>query len=166
MVKPSFRYQDFVDEQRAGKVHGVFIDDSGSPGLANTPVNLHPDRKTWAAVIVPRSHLADVWSKFPRAVDELKAQAGAIGFHFADIYAGRREFKDLSIEKRLALFEFMAYFFQSYDLTSLVQTLDPDTLGRIRTGARFPERPDRLILPNTRISPLSFYSFGSSSTLN
>jgi hypothetical protein len=42
-----FRFQDFVDEQRAGAVHGVFIDDTGSPGLENTPTNLHSDRHSW-----------------------------------------------------------------------------------------------------------------------
>jgi len=35
MVK-AFRYQDFVDGQRAGRNHGVLIDDSGSPGVGYT----------------------------------------------------------------------------------------------------------------------------------
>jgi len=32
----AFRYQDFIDEQRAGRNHGVLIDDSGSPGVEYT----------------------------------------------------------------------------------------------------------------------------------
>ena len=32
----AFRYQDFIDEQRAWRNHGVLIDDSGSPGVGYT----------------------------------------------------------------------------------------------------------------------------------
>jgi hypothetical protein len=158
-VKSSFRYQDFVEEQRAGKVHGVFIDDTGSPGLANTPPNLHPDRKTWVAVIVPKSDLAELWSQFPRAIVELKSLIGAKELHFADIYAGRREFENLPVEKRLALFRFMAEVFRSYGISSFVQTLDPDTLDRIRTDGKFPERLGPFDLTKYETSPLSFCSF-------
>ena len=53
----AFRYQDFVDEQQGGQVHGVFVDDTGSPGLRDTPGHLHPERKSWVAVVVPRSEI-------------------------------------------------------------------------------------------------------------
>src|SRR5882724_6285714 len=62
------KYQDYVDEQRAGKLHGVFIDETGSPGLRDTPSNLHPDRKSWVAVIVPKAEIAEVWQEFPGAI--------------------------------------------------------------------------------------------------
>lgn len=92
-MRSAHRYEDFVDEQRKGLVHGVFIDDTGSPGLQDTPTNLHPKRKSWVAVIVPRPAVAETWDQLPNAVDELKSLTGATEFHFADIYAGRREFK-------------------------------------------------------------------------
>jgi hypothetical protein len=60
-------------------------------------------------VIVPQADLAELWSLFPRAIVELKALIGAKELHFADIYVGRPEFKNLPGEMRLASFRFMAY---------------------------------------------------------
>jgi len=134
------RYQDFVDEQRAGQVHGVFVDDTGSPGLKDTPANLHPERKSWVAVVVPRSAIAEVWQQFPRAIDELKAQTGGTEFHFTDIYSGTRSFKGVPLQKRLAVFAFMAYIFGQYKFPVFVQTLDPVSLRDVRARGSFPER--------------------------
>lgn len=140
LIKPAFRYQDFVDEQRKGLVHGVFVDDTGSPGLQTTPGNLHPRRKSWVAVIVPRSVIAEVWDQLPRAFDELQSMMGASEFHFADVYAGRKDFKKLSLRERLAIFEFMAHIFSIYKFPILVQTFDPKSLAAVRAKAKFPDR--------------------------
>lgn len=134
------RYQDFVDEQRAGQVHGVFVDDTGSPGLKDTPANLHPERKSWIAVVVPRSNIAEVWQQFPRAIKELKAQTGGSEFHFTDIYSGTRSFKGVPLQKRLAVFAFMAYIFSEYKFPVFVQTLDPVSLRDVHSHGSFPER--------------------------
>jgi hypothetical protein len=134
------RYQDFVTEQRSGQVHGVFVDDTGSPGLKDTPANLHPERKSWVAVVVPRSDIAEVWQQFPRAIEELKAQTGGAEFHFTDIYSGTRSFKGVPLQKRLAVFAFMAYIFGQYKFPVFVQTLDPISLRDIRARGSFPER--------------------------
>lgn len=134
------RYQDFVDEQRAGKVHGVFVDDTGSPGLKDTPPNLHPERKSWVAVVVPRSQIAEVWQQFPRALDELKLQTGGSEFHFTDIYAGIRSFKGVPLQKRLAVFAFMAHIFDQYRFPVFVQTFDPESLRDVRSRGSFPQR--------------------------
>jgi hypothetical protein len=136
----TYRYQDFVDEQRKGDVHGVFIDDTGSPGLRYTPTNLHPKRKSWVAVIVPRPVLAETWNQLPNAIDELRNLTGATEFHFADIYAGRHEFKGVSLQKRLGIFGFMAHIFSSYNFPILVQTLDPKSMTRLRSQASLPDR--------------------------
>jgi len=135
-----FRYQNFVDEQRAGKIHGVFIDDTGSPGLYYTSSQLHPERKSWVAVVVPRSVIAEVWNQFPGAIGELKVQTGANEFHFSDIFMGRREFEGISLSKRMAIFEFMSYLFAVYNFPILVQTLDPESLQEIRGRVQFPDR--------------------------
>ena len=139
-MRYAFRYQDFVDEQREGKVHGVFIDDTGSPGLSKTPSHLHPARKSWVAVIVPKSRMAQVWSEFPKAAAELRKQTGAAEFHFADIYMKRGSFQDTALPTRLAIFEFMADIFGTYGFPVLVQTLDPVTLSDVRERADFPSK--------------------------
>src|ERR1043165_7889499 len=118
------RYQDFIDELAVGRVYGAFIDDSGLPGLSSTPEHLHPQRKSWVAVVVPPHQMGEVLQEFPRALDELKRVTGATEFHFADIYAGRKEFaKDkVGLQVRLSIFRFMAYIFTTYELPILVQT--------------------------------------------
>jgi hypothetical protein len=139
-MQTTYRYQDFVDEEHKGAVHGVFIDDTGSPGLQYTPTNLHPKRKSWVAVIVPRPVLAETWNQLPNAIEELRNLTGAREFHFADIYAGRREFKGVSLQARLGIFGFMAHIFSWYNFPILVQTLDPKSVTRLRSQASLPGR--------------------------
>ena len=121
-------------------MHGVFVDDTGSPGLRNTPAHLHPSRKSWVAVVVPKVHIGEVWGQFPRALSELKKTVRASEFHFADIYMKRREFRDVPLSTRLGVFRFMAYIFDTYRFPVFVQTLDPDSLKDIRRRADFPDR--------------------------
>lgn len=134
------RYQDFVNEQRLGKIHAVFIDDTGSPGLQDTPSNLHPDRKTWVAVVVPKTQIAEVWEQFPNALEEVNKLFGVNEFHFTDIYMGRKAFRNVSIDLRLALFRFMAKIFEIYRFPIFVQTLDPKSIEDIRSRRKFPKQ--------------------------
>ncbi len=133
------RYQDFIDELFNGTHYGVFIDDTGSPGLKSTPANLHQERKTWVGVVVPPSQMKEVMIQFPKAIQELKSSTGADEFHFCDIYAGRKQFKDVGLQKRLAFFKFMAEIFSEYKFPIFVQTLDPSVLNNIRKNNSFPE---------------------------
>lgn len=45
-------------ELRSGRHYGVFIDDTGSPGLQT--LGLHAQRKSWVAVIVPPQQTAEL----------------------------------------------------------------------------------------------------------
>ena len=137
MSKP--RYQDFLDDLARGIHHGVFIDDTGSPGLATASPRLHSERSSWVAVIVPRSDMPEVLEPFPRALYELSRLAPSMEFHFGDIYAGRKEFDGLRLPVRLALFEFMATIFRKYHFPVIVQTLDPNSLAEIRGRGKFPD---------------------------
>ena len=130
-------YLDFLEDLSSGNTCGVFIDDTGSPGLKDTPPNLHPERKTWVAVIVPPSVMPEVLHQFKGVIEELHAQFGVDEFQFADIYNGRNQFKSVEIKARLALFEFMAIVFSDYGLPILVQTFDPETLAHTRSRVPF-----------------------------
>ena len=142
MKRPKYRYQDFLDELAAGQTYGVFVDDTAAPGLSETPPNFHPERKSWVAVIVPPHQMPEVLRQFPLALKELERLTGATEFHFADIYSGRKEFKALDLQVRLALFEFMAHIFSAYQFPIIVQTFDPETLSDIhtRSGNQLPNR--------------------------
>lgn len=132
-------YQDFVNEQIRGEVHGVFIDDTGSPGLANRAEGLHPELKSWVAVVIPRTQLPEIWRQFPAALNELRSVLGGKEFHFADIYMGRREFKEVERDVRMSLFRFMAHLFVAYRLPVIVQTLDPSSLSEWRELLSLPD---------------------------
>jgi len=129
-----------------GACAGVFVDDTGSPGLPNTPKHLSQARKSWAAVIVPRLQIAEVMEQFPQALEELHETIGATEFHFTHIYQGRKQFEETSPETRMALFEFMAHIFETYGFPVLVQTLDPDKRVTSSFRDRAPRRFGRLDL--------------------
>ena len=87
--------------------------------------------------------MPEVIEQFPGALQELQRLTGAREFHFADIYAGRKEFKGLDLQVRLALFEFMAHIFSVYQFPIIVQTFDPETLSYLRSRCRG-QLPDRI----------------------
>ncbi|MEQ9813322.1 MAG: hypothetical protein RLO50_11115 [Azospirillaceae bacterium] len=127
-------------ELEQGACGGVFIDDTGSPGLADTPRHLHPARKSWIAAIVPKHQMKEVMTEFPKALAELTAQCGATEFHFVDIYQGTKQFKGVELDLRMALFAFMSHIFATYGIPVLVQTLDPDKKAVAYFRERFPQR--------------------------
>ena len=106
MTRP--RYQDYLNELAAGQTYGIFVDDTGSPGLKDTPPNCDRKRKSWVAVVVPPEIMPEVCEQFPLALEELKKQTGATEFHFTEIYGGRKQFKDVDFDVRFALIEFSA----------------------------------------------------------
>lgn len=124
-------FENFLTEMQNGISGGVFIDDTGSPGLINTPQHLHPNRKTWVAVIVPSNQIGEVLNQFPNAIEELQFHTGAQEFHFNEIFGGENEYADTNPSIRVALFEFFAFLFEEYKFPILVQTLDPNILSQI-----------------------------------
>ena len=124
-------------ELRSGHHYGVFIDDTGSPGL-ETP-GLHADRKSWVAVMVPPHQTAEVVNQLPNALSALQ-DLGLKDpeFHFSDIWAGRGEYCKLDLQQRLGIFRFMAHIFATYRFTVLVQTFDPDNASDIHRRAEWP----------------------------
>jgi len=135
-----YSLEEFIADLRRGQLHGVFIDDTGSPGLTASTPHLHPERKSWIAVVVSPRDIAEVLEQMPRAIGELKRATGGGEFHFTDIYAGRKAFKNVDLSVRLAVFEFMAYIFARYKFPIIVQTLDPHSVARIHSGASFPKQ--------------------------
>jgi len=128
------------DEFLSGTKYGVFIDDTGSPGLKVTSSSLHPERKTWVGVIVRPPQMPEVFEQFHEVIEELKTLTGAEEFHFADIYGGKGEFKGIDLKKRLGLFRFMTKIFKMYRFPVFVKTFNPDTLAALHSKARFPKR--------------------------
>jgi len=139
IVKP--RLQDYLDELSRGEVYGIFIDDTGSPGITDAPTNFHPGRKSWVAVIVPPSQIPEVIQQMPQALGELRQSIGADELHFTDIFSGKNQFKNVDLQIRLGLFEFMAYIFSAYRFPVIVQTFDPETHADVssRSDGQLPD---------------------------
>lgn len=137
MKKP--RLQDYIDELSRGETYGIFIDDTGSPGIKDPPPNFHPERKTWVAVVISPSQIVEVMQQFPPLINELQQTIGADEFHFTDIYSGKKQFKGVDLEDRLALFKFMAHIFSVYQFPVIVQTFDPETLTEFRSLNSLPD---------------------------
>jgi hypothetical protein len=135
------RLQDYFDELYRGEAYGIFIDDTGSPGIKDAPPNFHPERKTWVAVIVPPSQITEVMQQMPQAIDGLRQLVGADEFHFTEIYSGKKQFKNVDLQHRLGLFEFMVHIFSVYRFPVMVQTFDPEALVDVKTrsGVQFPD---------------------------
>jgi len=133
------KFPDMFD----GSVAGIFVDDTGSPGLNNTPSHLKKDRKTWVSVLVLANQMPEIMEQIPNAIVGLTEITGASEFHFADIFGGRREFKSVAPAKRIGVFKFMAWVFNRHRFPIHVQTFDPEseafieakrTLGNHRVG--------------------------------
>lgn len=129
---------NFAAELRTGCHYGVFIDDTGSPGL-KTP-GLNEKRKSWVAVIVPPHQISEVMDQLPNALSFLE-EIGVNDpeFHFTDIWAGKGEFKKLSLPQRLGIFRFMSHIFATYRFQVVVQTFDPSNASNILDRAAWPE---------------------------
>jgi hypothetical protein len=129
---------DLFNELKTGRHYGVFIDDTGSPGL-RTP-GLHSERKSWVAVLIRPRQVLDVLRQLPEAIEALKE----IGvhqpeFHFAEIWAARGPFRELTYDARIGIFQFMANIFSIYNFRVLVQTFDPENSADVQRRADFPK---------------------------
>ena len=138
MNTPTPKSVNLAEELRSGRHYGVFLDDTGSPGL-KIP-GLHAQRKSWVAVVVPPEQTAEVMAQLPKALSFLQ-ELGLKDpeFHFAEIWAGRGEFRKLDLSQRLGIFRFMAHIFATYRFKVLVQTFDPENAADILTRADWPE---------------------------
>lgn len=138
MSDPKRQTVNLAVELRSGRHYGVFIDDTGSPGL-KTP-GLHEQRKSWVAVIVPPHQVYEVMEQVPNALSFLE-ELGLSDpeFHFTDIWSGKGEFRKLDLQQRLAIFRFMAHIFATYQFRVLVQTFDPDNASDVQNRADWPE---------------------------
>lgn len=128
-----------LDSIVASKRSCVCIDDAGTPGQIAGSTYLHPDRKSWVAVLATPSQAAEMRQQLPGVLDELRALTGATELHFTEIYRGSGQFKGVDLRVRLAIFDFMRHIFISQMFPVIVQTLDPRSLAELRARQTFPD---------------------------
>jgi hypothetical protein len=133
-------YQALIEDLVAGRCYGVFIDDTGSPGLATGQADLHPARKTWVAVILRPDRASDILRQMPGILEEFRELTGGREFHAAEVYGGKGPFANMPLEERLGVFRFLAFMFASEQFPILVQTFDPNQVAALHTKTTFPDR--------------------------
>lgn len=93
----------------------IYIDDSGSPGTnIQNPVYL-PSTKLYTAVIIRASEKRKIEKKLSQELNRLrKKYNGVKEFHAKYIYSGSKEFKDLTEDERLNIFEKMVHYYNEF----------------------------------------------------
>ena len=87
---------------------GIYVDDSGNPGVDSGSMHLSETRKSWTAVIVPTSaaeELSFVMDTFVRGIAD---DYGADELHFTEIFSGRGIWKQVKMEGRIEIFRLMS----------------------------------------------------------
>ena len=147
LVPPSL--QDILSEFSRGETGSVFIDDSGSPGGETPSPSLHPERKTWAAVIVKRHLIAEILDQGLRAVSVIRSLVpGFREFYFVEIFSGKGAFKNVDLKLRQAIFGFMSEILVRYKLPILIQTMETDSFPKSFRDNSFAKKIKGLDLSN------------------
>lgn len=119
------QYSITIDEVLNSGTACVVVDETGNPGQSTGSKYLHPNRKSWAAVVLSPDKFAIAARELPLAIETLREICGGDEFHMTDIYRGHKSFKGVSIEKRLGAIAFLAHIFAEYRYPILFQSLDP-----------------------------------------
>lgn len=109
----------------------VCIDDSGTPGMEAPTKHLHKDRKTWVAIFFGENDIIFLNEGYLNILNVVKKRFGSEELHFTDIYSGKREWKKVSLEDRLFIFETFAEIFANLRFELIVQTFSPDNLKEL-----------------------------------
>lgn len=108
----------------------IYIDDTGTSGLTSASKYSSPQMKSWYAVILKPSDRVIASNFMSNCLKYLKKDYNANEFHFKDIYHGKNEFKDISLDVRLNIFREFASFFKRYNFPILCQTFSLEDYER------------------------------------
>ena len=101
---------------------GVYIDDSGMPGVQTKSKFLHESRKSWCGVVAPSKISADLTQAMSIFIDGVKSDYGASELHFTDIFNGRGTWKSVKVDQRIMIFDLMGLIFEKFQMPVFYQT--------------------------------------------
>ena len=108
---------------------GIYIDDAGTPGADSGSDYLPEDRKSWAAVIIPRSVANDVEQAMNIILAGIKQDFGANELHFTEIYSGRGAWRGRSVVDRLEIFRLTNRIMSGFQIPIVYRTTSKSTLA-------------------------------------
>ncbi|MFN2099618.1 DUF3800 domain-containing protein [Altererythrobacter sp. MF3-039] len=106
---------------------GVYVDDSGNPGVESGSDFLSSTRKSWTAVIVPSSIEQQVTVAMEMFLKGIFDDFGAVELHFTDIYSGRGSWRNVPVGKRIEIFELMQMLLDYFQLPVIHQTASEES---------------------------------------
>lgn len=109
---------------------GIFIDDSGNPGITSESIYDTADRKSWLALILNPKDRKEATNQLSQLLANLKEQTGANEFHFTHIFNGKKEFANVPLNKRIQIMETFATIFSVKQYPMIIQTSTGEELGR------------------------------------
>jgi len=102
---------------------GIFIDDSGNPGIQTENMYDSIDHKSWYAVILTAEQRIEAHSFMAALIKENFDFYGAKEFHFTDIFSGVKEYKGVPLAIRMEIFEHFAMIFRDMKYPILHMTM-------------------------------------------
>ena len=103
-------------------VGGLYIDDSGMPGVKTNSKFLHESRKSWCGVLIPSKISEEVSYAMSVFTEGVQSDYGAHELHFTDIFSGRGTWKSVKIEERIKIFDLMGLIFENFQFPVFYQT--------------------------------------------
>lgn len=101
---------EHVEDKQVRVEPGIYVDDSGNPGVDSGSLHLSGTRKSWTAVIVPPRAAKDCSFMMDTFLQGIAVEFGANELHFTDVFSGRGVWKKVKIEDRIKIFRLMSSF--------------------------------------------------------
>ena len=107
----------------------IYIDDSGSPGTNTQNLVYSSSTKLYTALIIKASEKEKIEKKLFKELNRLKKKHNGIKeFHAKYIYTGSREFKYLTVEERLRIFEKMVQFYNEFRFPIICHAISKEAI--------------------------------------
>ncbi len=107
-------------------IEGIYIDDTGNPGVKAPSVFLPESRKSWAAIIIPQEIANEIETAMTIFLGGVKKDYGVNELHFTDIYSGRGVWKDVAVAERIEIFDLMTMLISKFNIPILYQTFSEE----------------------------------------
>ncbi len=107
----------------------IYIDDTGTPEESKSKYD-SGNWKSWVAVVLKPEERIEISKSINWLKANLSEEFDISEFHFTDIFSGKNEYKNISIENRIFIFKIFAYLYKHYNCPIIIQSLSDDDVIR------------------------------------
>lgn len=108
--------------------HIIIVDDTGTAGATSNSKHISPDTKTWVGVLLESNVAGALEQNINEALQLLREKLDITEFHFTEIYSGKKQFRNISSEDRLEIFEFFSQLYNLYTPMVFVSSTNNKTI--------------------------------------